>query len=101
MEKLNGKILMKSFDSWAKASKEYSVLYKTLPREVLKIPFAYFHEEKNINHMTQQLWWAREHNRFIRNKDIKQRELELLNEITVKFITAYLTGKLEKQNDKA
>lgn len=89
-----GKVLMKSFDTWAKGNKEYSKLYGTLPRDVLKIPYAYFHEEKVINHLTYNLWWAKEHNRFIRQEGVKQIHLTILHESVIKFITAYLNKKL-------
>lgn len=83
-----------SLDNWGKASPKYAGLYKTLSHDVLMIGHAALEEMTLVKPGGFEVWWAMQHNRFIRNKGIKQREVLLLHEIMYHFLTAFSRGQL-------
>lgn len=86
-----------SFDNWGKQSSVYKDLFKSLRKETLVIASKFFEEAQSLKPGTYEVWWAKEHNRFI--KDHKQRELLLLHEIMYNFLTEFARGTLERTID--
>jgi hypothetical protein len=87
-----------SLDNWGKSSARYAPLYKTLPRDVLAIGHAGLEEMTPVKPGGWEVWWAKNHNRFIRASGVKQRDLILLHEIMYHFLTAFSRGQLN--NDR-
>lgn len=87
-----------SLESWGRSHKKYSPIYKILPKEILEIGFKALDEMKVLKPASWEMWWAMEHNRFIRNKKVRQTELLLLHEIMYHFLTDFVYGRLESVN---
>lgn len=92
-------IVRTAFIHWAKNHKKYSRLYKKIGKEVLTVGFIALKEMYPLKPGTYEVWWAKEHNRFIRKKGVTQKELSLLNEIMYYFLTAYCRGELNNGTD--
>ena len=89
---LIGNALRNSLEVWAKNSRAYGALFKTLPKEVLEVALVAFNEMPKVSPSGYDLWWLMNHNRFIYKH--KQRELLLLYEIMYHFLTAFARGEL-------
>ena len=83
-----------SLENWAKNSAGYSLLFKTLSKDVLNIANDAFNEMHKIAPGVYDFWWAKNHVRYINH--CKQRELLLLHEIMYKFLTAFARGELNE-----
>jgi hypothetical protein len=89
-----GNALGLSLDNWGRVNPKYKDLYKTLSRESLQIAQSGLNEMGDVTPMNWVTWWAKEHNRFIREKGVKQRDLILLHEIMHQFLVAFTRGEL-------
>ncbi len=86
-------VLKTALENWAKNSAEYSTLFKSLSKDVVRIAEDAFKEMPRVKPSEYDFWWAKNHNRYINH--CKQRELLLLYEIMYNFLTAFARGQLE------
>jgi len=93
--KARGAILNKSFEKWGKGSISYGSLYITLSSSALEIAKNFFEESPEVSHGHYEMWWFNNNHRFVNRA--KQRELLLLHEIIVKFITDYAHGRIANE----
>ena len=87
-------ILKVSLEKWGKNNEKYRKLYKDISKGAKSIAFKFFEESPIIKPGSYEIWWATNHNRFI--KDVKQRELNLLHEILYNFLSEFARGELGK-----
>jgi hypothetical protein len=93
-------ILLASLEAWAKKSPAYRDLYKTMSKKIVHIAKDGLSELTSVTPMSWQIWWSKEHNRFIRQPGVTQRELLVLHEIMHQFLTAYARGELGREDKK-
>lgn len=99
-----GQAVIRSFEKWGKNHSRYSKLYRSLTDEILEVAHTALPELQNPRYKLKpggwEVWWAENHNRFIRRKGVRQRELLHLHELMYHFLTAFARGELERQNDE-
>jgi hypothetical protein len=91
-------VLKTALENWAKNNTQYSALFKSLSKDVLKIVDDAFKEMPRVKPGEYDYWWARNHVRY--TKQCKQRELLLLYEIMYHFLTAFSRGQLESSGTR-
>lgn len=91
--------LKASLDSWGTKHKTYGTMFKGMNPAARAIAHNFLEETKAIKPGSWEVWWAREHNRFIRS-GVMQRELIVLHEIMYHFLTDFSRGKLAERTAK-
>lgn len=81
-----------SLDNFCKGHKHYGPLFKSIPKETRGIAYTALAEMPTIKPGIYDLWWATQHNRFIR--DHKQRDLLVVHEVMYHFASAFARGAL-------
>lgn len=92
-------VLRASFDSWGKHHSKFSGMYKSLDKNILIIGHTGLQEMEVPKPGSWEVWWALNHNRFIREKGVRQRDLITLHELMYNYLTDLSRGKLEELSD--
>lgn len=86
--------LKRTFVTWAEGHPKWSLVYKKIPREVVAIAFDALAEMRSIKPGTFEVWWAENHNRYIRRVGVTQMALQRLHEVFYHFLSAFARGEL-------
>jgi hypothetical protein len=85
--------IKRSFLKWL-ASSRYAQVYADLSDEVKEIIDVALSEVQPLKPGQYDLWWACNHNRWIRNPGVMQQELQRMHELLFPFLLAFSRGEL-------
>lgn len=87
-----------SLDNWGSKHGIYAPMFNGMSKALREVAHCFLEETKLLKPSGYEVWWAREHNRFIRSK-LQQRELIVLHEIMYHFLSDFARGQLAGTND--
>jgi len=91
-------IVKAAFREWGSRNTQYSKLFKSLPKEVLEIAADCFDEVRIYIPGSFEVWWASQHNRYIRK--VKQKDITVLHELIYNFLCDLVNDRLMKNDTR-
>lgn len=86
--------IKRSFASWADESQKYTGMWQRISADTRAIAFDAIDEMNVHKPGFFEVWWATNHNRYIRRPKVTQKESQLLFEIFYAYLSAFSRGEL-------
>lgn len=86
--------LKRSFVDWSSKHPKYGALWKKINENTVQIAFDAIEEMKAHKPGYFEVWWAVNHNRYIRRKEMTQKQLILLHEVFHAYLAWLARSKL-------
>lgn len=83
-----------SLVEWANRHPTYKPLWNRVTEDVRKIALDAIDEMDQHKPGYYEVWWATNHNRYIRRPDYSQKQLALLHEVFYAYLSAFSSGRL-------
>jgi hypothetical protein len=86
--------IKRSFVRWSREHPKYSEMFSRISEDTLAIAFDAIDEMTLHKPGMMEVWWATNHNRYVRRPKITQKETQLLFEIFYNYLGAFARGEL-------
>ena len=86
--------LKRAFILWAKGEPRYAPLFRRITPDTLQVAFDALDEMQVAKPGYFEVWWATNHNRYVRRPGVTQRQLSLLHEVFFAFLSRLARGEL-------
>jgi hypothetical protein len=92
--------IKRSFLQWVSKSK-YAQWYADFSEDIKEIIDCAITEVQPLKPGAYDMWWACNHNRWIRKPGVKQAELQRMHEMLFPFLLAFARGSLNKEESES